>query len=232
MNVPRLSQTHVTDFTTFMFRKRIIEMGFIMFGLLFQSACSMFGIRSEETPTYEVLLKDENKEIRAYASHVVAKTTVPGDYRKAQRDGFKILASYIFGGNTQKQSISMTAPVSQQANSTKEQIAMTAPVSQFREESGWTMTFTMPSQYQIETLPTPNDPRVVFDQIPAKLIASLQFTGGRGEKRNREKSEELKQWIQSKTKYRILSGPSSSGYDPPWTLPFFRRNEVHFEIAP
>lgn len=213
-------------------RSMRIKISFMIVTVLFQSACSMFGIRSEETPAFEVLAKDDNKEVRSYSSYIVAKTVVEGDYRSAQRQGFKILASYIFGENETKQNISMTAPVVQEQGSRSEKISMTAPVSQEPQEGGWVMTFMMPSKYSLETLPKPKDPRILLEQVPAKTIASVRFSGGRGEKKNAEKAEELRKWIELQRVYKIIKGPSSAGYDPPWTIPWFRRNEVHFEVAP
>lgn len=200
----------------------------MLFSLLTQTACSVFGIRSEETPSYKVLLQEDQKEIRSYESYVVAKTVIKGDYGKAQSEGFRILAGYIFGSNEKKQNISMTAPVVQKNES--ERISMTAPVSQIAEGDSWVMTFMMPSQYKLTDLPTPKDSRVILEEIPAKTIASLRYSGGRGVKRNSQKAEELREWLKSKNQYSIVSGPSTAGYDPPWTLPFLRRNEVHFEI--
>ena len=191
----------------------------------------MFGIRSEETPPYKVIAKEDRKEIRDYAHYVVAKTVVTGEFGKAQSEGFRILAAYIFGANEKKQSLSMTAPVELEKTSQSEKIAMTAPVSQVAEKGSWVMTFMMPSKYQLSDLPIPRDKRVQLEEVPSKLVASIAFSGGRGAKRNEQKADELRAWLEVKETYTILSGPISAGYDPPWTLPFFRRNEVHFEIT-
>ena len=74
------------------------------------TGCSVFGIRSEEQPTYEVLRKQDSKEIRKYQSYSVAKATVEGNVEEAQNRGFKILAGYIFGKNKSKKKMAMTAP--------------------------------------------------------------------------------------------------------------------------
>ena len=130
--------------------------------VLLQSACSAFGIRSEENPNYEVMHKEQSFEIRSYASYVVAKTTVDGDFKEAQGKAFRILAGYIFGGNQQKKSISMTAPVVMDTPSKSESIAMTSPVVQSPSGDGWSMTFMMPSKYKLSDLPVPKDQRVKF----------------------------------------------------------------------
>jgi hypothetical protein len=51
----------------------------------------------------------------------------------------------------------------------------------------------------------------------------------RGRKSNEEKSEELKNWL-TKQGHLAISPLRSAAYDPPWTLPFLRRNEVHIDI--
>jgi hypothetical protein len=191
------------------------------------SACSVFGSRSEETPRYKVLLSDGDKEIRQYDSYVVAKTEVIGEYDSSSSEGFRILAGYIFGDNKSKSKIAMTAPV-EQAKS--EKIAMTAPVEQVKSAAGWTMTFMMPSKYKIDDLPIPNDPRVKFEEIQAKMVAVIRYSGSRSEKSNAKKTEELLEWLKAKAQYVVDGSVRSAGYDPPWTLPPFRRNEMLVDV--
>lgn len=199
-----------------------------------QVGCSVFGVRSEETPRYEVILKDQDKEIRRYKSYIVAKAEVQGEYREAQSAAFRILADYIFGNSKSRRKLSMTAPVEQSraADAENEKIAMTAPVEQSRSERGWVMSFMMPSQYQAETLPEPNDPRVQFEKIEEKTVAVIRYSGSRSEKANQAKAEELRRWLEAQQRFSISSNSRSAGYDPPWTLPPFRRNEMMFDVAP
>lgn len=191
------------------------------------SACSVFGSRNEETPRYQVLIAEGDKEIRQYSPYVVAKTEVNGEYDSTQNEGFRILAGYIFGDNKSKSKIAMTAPV-EQAKS--EKIAMTAPVEQVKSGTGWTMMFMMPSQYKIDDLPLPNDPRVKFEEIQSKTVAVIRYSGSRSEKSNTKKTEELFEWLKTKVEYVVDGSVRSAGYDPPWTLPPFRRNEMLVDI--
>lgn len=108
----------------------LLKGGFILGISLMQISCSVFGIRSEESPKYEVLRSEDNKEIRSYSGYIVAKTKMKGDFKEVQGDSFRLLAGYIFGNNEKKQKISMTAPVSQEKVSESEKIAMTAPITQ------------------------------------------------------------------------------------------------------
>lgn len=196
---------------------------------LLSAGCSLFGKGNEEQPSYKIVAKNNNKEIRQYDSYIIAKTTVKGSFKDAQSEGFRILAGYIFGKNKSKQKIAMTAPVVQKAES--EKISMTAPVViSPNENKTWTMTFSMPSKYTLETLPIPTDERVKIEKIEGKLIAALTFSGFWNESKNAEKGQELTEWLRGYQDYEITSPPMFAGYNPPWTLPFLRRNEMLIEL--
>jgi hypothetical protein len=197
---------------------------------IFISGCSVFGIRTHETSKYEVIVKDGNKEIRYYESYIVAKTTVQGEFKEAQGTAFRILADYIFGDNRKKQKIAMTAPVVQKPTAQSEKLQMTAPVIQSPSEEGWVMTFMMPSAYKMEDLPTPEDERVSLETVPASYIAALRYTWFGSQSRNERKANELQNWLADLKEYGAISLPMYAGYDPPWALPFFRRNEVMIKV--
>lgn len=197
--------------------------------LLGNLACSVVGIRTVEEATYTVRLAEEDKEIRDYNARIVAKTTIDGAYKDAQKEAFRILADYIFGKNTGKQEIAMTAPVTQESSSSK--IAMTAPVTQSKTEGGWTLSFAMPSKYQeVSQVPQPIDKRIKLEKRPGGTFAVIQFTWLTNEERNKEKTQDLLQWLENKKQYQAISNPVYAGYDPPWTLPFLRRQEILLEI--
>ena len=118
-----------------------------------------------EEPAYKAVLKEGSFEVRDYPPLVVAEVTVSGDQKEAASKGFRLLAGYIFGGNTRRQSIAMTAPVAQAQ--TSEKIAMTAPVTQIQNANAWVVRFTMPKGYSLDTLPQPNDPQVKLRALPA-----------------------------------------------------------------
>ncbi len=196
---------------------------------LLTAGCSFFGKGSEEGPIYKVIVKQDNKEIRQYESYIIAKTTVSGSFKDAQSEGFRILAGYIFGKNKSRQKIAMTAPVVQRSES--EKISMTAPVVIAPgENKTWTMTFSMPSQFTLDTLPVPTDERVKIEKVEGKLVAALTFSGLWGESKNAEKGRELIEWMKSYQGYELTSAPMFAGYNPPWTLPSLRRNEILIEL--
>ncbi len=187
-----------------------------------------------EEPDYAVLSQVENFELRRYEEQLVAQTWVSGDQDAASREGFKILADYIFGNNTApsggSSKISMTAPVTMQPDNKKDngesqKIAMIAPVSLQEDEGKWRVQFTMPSQYTMQTLPKPNNPNIMIVEVPAKTYGVIKFSGLAGSKKVANKTDELISWMQE-NKLMIIGTPELARYNPPWTLPFMRRNEV------
>lgn len=192
-----------------------------------------------EEPSYTVLSQVEDFELRRYDEQVVAQTWVSGDQDTASRQGFKILADYIFGNNTapsgESSKISMTAPVTMQSDNlngqASQKIAMTAPVSMQQNNGKWRVQFTMPSQYTMQTLPKPNNPDVKIVQVPAQTYGVIKFSGLAGSKKVAKKTEMLKSWMQTQ-KLVITGTPELARYNPPWTLPFMRRNEVMMAYQP
>ncbi len=181
-----------------------------------------------EEPAFTVVIDDGAFQVRQYPALLVAETRVGGDRKDASTEGFRILAGYIFGGNTRRQKIAMTAPVLQ-SPPTSEKIAMTAPVSETAVGDDWIVRFTMPSGYTMETLPKPDDPRVELGLTPAVRVAVVRFSGWTNDQDFKRKRAELEQWM---TKRGLkATGPASlAQYNPPWTLGPLRRNEVMVPI--
>jgi hypothetical protein len=189
-----------------------------------------------EIPEYEVVDKVGDLEVRRYAPLMVAAVTVEGDRNTASNRGFRLLADYIFGNNQPAAKIAMTAPVdvTQEAESgSGAKIAMTAPVD-VSPDSGdadrWRVTFTMPSEYDRGSLPTPNDPRVRIEEVGSRCVAAVRFSGFTSNSRVEEKTAELEAWMTANG-YEKTGAPILSRYDPPWKLPFFRRNEVQIQTV-
>ena len=191
------------------------------------SACSVFGIRTTEEAGYEVLVEDGAFELREYEQLVVVETLVRGDLGEQQNSAFFRLFDYISGKNTAEQKIAMTAPVFQEPESVE--IEMTAPVFQEQTEGGWKMSFVLPRGYTLENAPAPTNEAVVLRQIPARRLASVRYSGFRSEAKLEQQAERLREWI-SGQELSMRSGPRSAAYDPPFALPFLRRNEVLIEV--
>ena len=165
-----------------------------------------------EEPKYTVLEKSGDFELRQYAAMVVAETLVDGSLRDASRDGFKRIADYIFGNNTAR-------------SGANEKISMTAPVTMQQTVGRWRMYFVMPSQYTLNTLPTPNHSAVILREVPENRMAVMRFSGLAGEEKVAEKTAMLIAWLKTK-QIKPIATPALARYNPPWTLPFLRRNEI------
>ena len=158
---------------------------------------------------------------------IVAEAEVSGEREESINKGFRIIADYIFGNNVPKQNVAMTAPVIQQPS---EKIAMTAPVTQEGARNSWKVRFVMPANYTLDTLPKPNNDAVRIKKIPDKRFVVIRFSGMAGEDSLKEHTNALNTFITDK-KLTALSQPTYAFFNPPWTLPFLRRNEVMIEIA-
>ena len=181
---------------------------------------------SYEIPSYRVIQKTKSIELREYALMIQAEVTVAGEREKAINAGFRLLADYIFGNNQPKKTIVMTAPVTQQKG---ENIAMTAPVTQTKDGDVWKVQFTMPSSYTTETLPMPNDPKIKIISKPSSRGVAIKFSGFWSKHNLRKHLAELETYIQT-CRLKTNGEPIYAFYDPPWTLPFFRRNEILINV--
>ena len=207
---------------------------FISLAVLVLAGCSAFGAAAAEEPAYEVVDTDGAIQIRQYGELLLAQTEVTGNYDKIGRVAFRRLAGFIFGDNRTRESIAMTAPVLQEAGSendqTSEKIAMTAPVLQEKTTGdSWVMSFIMPAKFTPETLPEPLDSSVRIATLPAQRVATIRFSGFMNREKFDRYSQILSEWIEANG-HTALSKPRSAGYNPPWTLPPLRRNEIHIEI--
>ncbi len=180
-----------------------------------------------EEPKYRVIEQSGAFELRVYDPKIIAEVEVSGTQKEASRAGFKLIAGYIFGGNTSRkggnEEISMTAPVTMQPES--EKINMTAPVNMKQTGDKWRMHFVMPSEYTLATLPKPNNLAVTIRQVDGSKYAVIRFSGFAGKAKVEKKTTELKKWLESKN-IKPIDEPELARYNPPWTLPFMRRNEV------
>lgn len=199
---------------------------------LLTSACSTVGVRSgTEEPAFTEVARVGAVEIRTYGERIAAQTVVTGSSEAARNRGFQRLAGYIFGGNTARTSIAMTAPVAQAGDGRSQSIAMTAPVAQGAVgQDRWTIQFFMPSEYTMASLPVPRDPSVVLAVVPAETYAVLRFSGLGSARAVAEKEAELDAALTG-SGWAAAGDPVVWFYDPPWTLPPLRRNEVAVRVT-
>jgi hypothetical protein len=167
---------------------------------------------SYESPEYEVERRIGAIEIRRYQPYVVAETFVGGSLERAGNGAFRRLAGYIFGGNR-----------TGAGDSTK--IAMTTPVTQERVGDEFRVRFMMPSEYDLDSLPTPNDHRVRLERVGAQRLAAIRYSGRWSQAGYERHLAELKKALDANA-LTARGEPIWARYDPPWTPWFLRRNEV------
>jgi hypothetical protein len=172
-----------------------------------------------EEPRYTVLVSEPPFEVRRYAAFTVAQTQITGDFDAASRNGFRRIASYIFGDNVQ-------AEVGAQRK-----ISMTAPVTVAPESEGWRVHFVMPSAESMQTLPKPLNPQIQLRPVAEHEAVAVRFGGFTTQASIQEQTERLQAW--AKTKNLKLSPTAQvARYDDPFTLPWNRRNEILIDLLP
>lgn len=179
-----------------------------------------------EVPAYKILKKEQNIEIRQYPPLIIAEVKTAGSRQASISDGFRILADFIFGNNEGEKQLSMNGPITQQEGI---KIAMTAPVQQEKTDAEWAISFIMPSKFSIDTIPNPINDRIKIIQIPSKRYAVITFSGRSTEANLTKHTNKLEIYMNGSS-YSKVGNAKYAFYNPPWTLPFLRRNEVQFEI--
>jgi hypothetical protein len=193
-------------------------------------ACSTVGVRETEEPAFTVAAQLGEVQVRQYGARAAAETVVEADEKQARNIGFRRIADYIFGANHGGVKIAMTAPVQQDAAGTA--IAMTAPVAQSRDAAGhWRIRFFMPGSYTLATLPVPNDDQVRLVAVPPETLAVLRFSGTPDPDAVAARTGQLVATLENSA-WRPAGAPVAWFYDPPWTLPALRRNEVAIPVSP
>lgn len=166
-----------------------------------------------DEPDYVVEERIGDLEIRRYDARVEAGTTIAAaDLHTALDRGFDRLAGYIFG-----------------ANVNNEKLAMTTPVTSKYIEGDRRVSFMMPIARTAASLPAPDDDRIDITEVPPRRIAVLAFRGSQRPALVEKKEAELRRLVGDAG----LAGkgePVYAGFDPPWTLPFLRRNELWLEV--
>jgi len=202
--------------------------GVILGGIIVSVGAWYIVTQNVETPDYTVVASDGSIEIRDYPPLVVAQVRRDGDRGTAVNKGFGPLSDYIFAKDRAGDSISMTAPVTQQPG---EEIAMTAPVTQTPKGGEWVIRFIMPAKYQLEDLPKSASGDVTLTRIPAERRAAIRFSGSWDDELFARKTEELRNWLAGRG-VEPLGPPTYAYYNDPFTPGFLRRNEVMFAIPP
>ena len=186
------------------------RMGVLLAGFasMLLSGCSIFGYSNVETAPYSVLEKQGPYELRHYERLVLVTTSMP-ESSETQRTNFYKLFDYISGKNEKAQEIPMTSPVFMDRNDTKTE----------------SMSFVLPKDFTIKTAPPPKDPSVKLEEITDYTVAAITFSGLLSKSKIDENKTMLEKWIETKG-YETTGPAKAAGYNPPFTIPAMRRNEI------
>jgi hypothetical protein len=185
-----------------------IVVSVILIGFIFYS----FKLKDIEMPKYRVVKKLGEVEIREYPSLILAQTSLKkSDYDQEGSNGFRTVAGYIFGGNQSQQKIAMTAPVIMKMGDSA------------------SMSFVMPSEYNMQDLPTPSNNQVKLIQEKSKILAVIRFGGYSSSDKIKKYADQLYSELKLnnlETRGELLF----MGYNAPWDVTN-RRNEVAIELV-
>ena len=184
----------------------------LIFILFFVFKWLYFGIQDIETPYYQESKIQQKISVRHYPSLNIAKIDVEGSQQSALKKGFRAVAAYIFGENAQYKKITMTKPV-----------LLTGKLK------NWQVAFIMPQKYDAATLPLPNNSNVELTEMKKAKYLVIRFSGRIRKSRLSKELKQLEMFATSR-QCQIKGEPIYAFYNPPWTLPMFRRNEVWLRI--
>jgi SOUL heme-binding protein len=186
-------------------RKMLLLVVIVVIGALLAIAGCRTSRSGYKSAPYTVVRSDGDFELRDYPTLKVVET--------AMKDGgsggsFNRLFRFITGGNDAGQKIAMTTPV-------------------FMAGGESTMAFVMPED--LGKVPQPTDGSVTVREMPAGRFAVLRFSGVRSSESEAEHLARLKEWVAAQG-LRASAAPVFGYFDPPWTPPLLRRNEVMLRI--
>jgi hypothetical protein len=198
---------------------------------------ALMSVPDLETIPYDLVRREADYEIRDVRPYVVAETTMSGrsgfDFASSGQ-AFNTLAAYLFGKNSRRSEMSMTTPViTNRGQSRGEKMEMTTPVIQQRDsrDEQWRMSFVLPAKYNNDA-PVPEDLSVSIRNIPGKKVAVVVFSGFVTDDEVKRREQALRRALLKDPVVRVKANaqPEVAQYNPPFTLPFMRRNELALEI--
>ncbi|GAA0139022.1 hypothetical protein LIER_00653 [Lithospermum erythrorhizon] len=198
---------------------------------------ALMSVPELETVNFKILSRNDLYEIREVEPYMIAETAMPSkdgfDFYGASQS-FNVLAEYLFGKNTKKEKMDMTTPViTSRSQSDGVKMEMTTPVitKRVEDQDKWRMSFVMPSKYGSD-LPLPKDSSVVIREVPKKIVAVIAFSGFVTDEEVKRRETKLRDALKYDSQFRVKEGASVevSQYNPPFTLPFNRRNEIALEV--
>lgn len=184
----------------------------VAISLISLSACSIFGEVNVKEPPYDILKSEAPFELRHYDQLVLVTTKMPKGVDQT-RSPFMRLFDYISGDNDKAAEISMTAPVFMKQD----------------ENASQEMSFVLPHDFSKETAPRPTNPDVTLQDRKDYTVAVIRFSGLFNQSSISSHQEKLESWVIDQG-LSVTGKPQAAGYNPPFTLPFLRRNEIMIPV--
>lgn len=178
-------------------------------------------------PSYRLLKKDGRFEIRKYPNLIIAEVEAQGERKPAINEGFRILARYIYGQNRNKAQIAMTAPVLQTSD---HKLLLNSEPFENNQSETWTIGFIMPVHFDMENLPKPIDQRIKVKYKTSQKYAVIRFSGLASDRNLQKNLTKLQDFIKREGLQVKDETPLFAFYNPPWIVPFLRRNEILIEV--
>ena len=175
----------------------------LVFGLLLSTNTIM----ASEEVGFNIVHKTKAYEIRKYSERLVVEAINNKD-----NTTFRKLFNYIAG-----------------ANSSSEKIEMTTPVTQMKKNNVSFMQFYLPSKFNKKTTPIPSNSDVKITLMEEGYFAVITYSGRSSDNNFTKYSKILSEKL-LKDKILINGFAIRATYNPPWTLPPLRRNEVMFNV--
>ncbi|KGN59135.1 heme-binding-like protein At3g10130, chloroplastic [Cucumis sativus] len=198
---------------------------------------ALMAVPDLETLKFKVLSRRDEYEIREVEPYFIAETTMPGksgfDFGGASQS-FNVLAAYLFGKNKAREKMEMTTPVlTSQYKSDGEKMDTTTPVitKNVDGKDQWKMSFVIPSKYG-QNFPVPQDTSVRIQEVPRKILAVVAFSGFVTDDEVKKRESRLRDALKNDKEFQVKAGSfvEVAQYNPPFTLPFQRRNEIALEV--
>ena len=181
-----------------------------------KSIPEIFGIRTNEEPAYKILKKNNNIEIHKYSKQLLSQITFKkSNFDDFREEAFKILATYIFGGNKSHTQMAMTSPVLEEKSSQEQ----------------WTMSFIHQSKYNMTNVPTPINSHVKLEEIAGFDAAIIRYNGNNTIEKVKFQEQLLEQWLVKNPQFKTKGNFFIAQYDAPFVLPFFKRNEIFIKVS-
>jgi hypothetical protein len=182
-----------------------------------------------EVQRYQVLKQYRGFEVRTYPAHSLVTMDMTGDLARAGNSAFGYLASYIGGANTDRRSISMTAPVIERPIYPELQSLTPATARQSASPAGYRVSFVMPAEMGDTQPPTPTSGQLKTERNPGGIFAARRFSGVANQQHFFDQAEKLTRDVELEG-LKVKGSPVFARYNGPWTPGPLRRNEVLLEL--